>query len=275
MDLKFLLTGRIDTIDQAREIYNKSYWNKERSSLALAKWNELYLPKLEAIVAAKDVKAFFQSASSCEFPPEGKGREKATAWLQTMLSDLTSSAQMAAFYNEFACCFPKDNLFSKMIIDKWDVLSQAETERANDLEALRAIGEHIHLKSDTVNLLTSKWVEHCQSFEQIQEVAFFFKDRRNYSIGPVAQRKIRQKRESILFAAIPKAKDIETIKLYYSAILYGSEDSAVTILAFEKWLSLCTTPEQANEVYQAAKRQEIDLCIRDAYRRVKALLPPN
>ncbi|MDD5696871.1 MAG: hypothetical protein PHO90_02780 [Candidatus Pacebacteria bacterium] len=274
MDLKFLLTGRIDTIDQARKIYNKSYWNKEERSLSLARWNELCLPQLEAIVAAKDVKAFIQSVSSCEFPPKGEAHEKATAWLQTVLSDLTSSVQMADFYNKFACYLPKGHYFSEMINKKWNALSQAEIERASDFEALRAIGQHVNPQSNTA--LISKWAEYCQSFEQIQEVTIFL-DKKEYYCRPHldsdARKKVQQKRESILFAAIPKVENIETIKLYHSTSLVGSQDSAVTVLALEKWLSLCTTSEQADEAFKAAKKQNNDLYIRDAYKTVKALLP--
>lgn len=141
----------------------------------------------------------------------------------------------------------------------------AAVQKANTIKDLEAVSESIYGHGEAIKLLVSKWSNLCNTVEEIEKALSFAA--RKLNCNSKEYKMTWSRLESILFVEIPKAQDIKTIKwYYYSAPL----ESALRLLALERWLEICKTPEEANEAFKALPKEK-EACRLAAYIRTKEL----
>lgn len=154
-----------------------------------------------------------------------------------------------------------DDQFSMTIFNHWKDLSLSAIERAEYLNTIKNIFPFLCLKNDEVNTrVFVKWMQFC---ETIDDLLCINQNAKRYFSRSIIEESI----DSFLFRAIPMAKDISEIKKCFKL---ASSTSSAKILAYEKWLELCTTPEEANEVFNNTANSEL-MCKLKAYDKIKEL----
>lgn len=259
--------------EQAHELYyNKYYRNRNdiKRSIVLEKWNEIFLPKIKEfsqkkdadLFFEKDVEEFFCFASSSYFPPEGKAKDQAVEFGNKIYGSITLS-QAVNINNSFSGYQKQHgNIFVSAMKKKWEALAISEIEERNDFDSLKPIISSI--PSATYELFFKKLCGYASSINHIKEMSRISAEVGSYS---AVNEIIEKKTDKILFTQIPKIKDIDLIKECYRIAPFKS---VTRIMAFEKWLELCKTPEEANEAFKSAPENKI-MCSLSAYKKAKEL----
>lgn len=252
---------KVKTIEEAKKVYKNLYFNNnlQKKSYVIEKWNNLYLPKLEEIIKNKNADQLLEAIISSDFPPSGKSQTKIIKALTNFSVNFFTIMQLKKAHDSLGRSDVKN--YIKHI---WYKNSFLEIERANNFEELKNISNYICSEGETIDALISKWLNFCFSVKEIKKIKDFYHNKNFYDSDIFL--KIETKKDFILFLEIPKAQDIETIKDYY---FLASSRSATKILAFEKWLELCTTIEEADEAYVNAPKDK-NMCIINAYKKVKS-----
>jgi hypothetical protein len=273
MDLKKMLRGvnpQIETIEEAREKFkNIKYKNTDdhkRANEIMARWNELYLPDLEVAIASNDLDIFLKAVFSPDMPQRGPAYNLACKHFPEMLSQISSLDQANTLYR--ANGGYHDDNFAIWLKSKFNEFCLIELEKTETFDALEALAKVTLTEEQPFEPVVGKWAEACATPEEIEKVKNFINERysgRSY-LGSALKSKVNRKIESILFAEIPKANDIGTIIYFYSL----APEGAAELLAFEKWLMLCQTAEQANEAFRVLPKTKV-ACINAAYNKVREL----
>jgi hypothetical protein len=259
--------------EDARDAYyHFSGKNCPRRAFALQEWTKLYLPLVQKAIQDKDVDAFFELFSSYMMPPEGKAWDEAIAVGELFVSRISTPEQARKEHQRQIShnCYSsrREGIYAKSIEKRWDELSALEIEAAKSIPEIKiAVDNSFHgSKLFIVGML--KWTDACHTVDEIKELANYALRLSCPSVDSSVAEIIREKTVSILLAETPKVTDIETIKSYYR---FAPQKTAVKIFIFEKWLELCTTPEQANEAFIYAPEERV-VCQLGAYKRMQELL---
>jgi hypothetical protein len=153
---------------------------------------------------------------------------------------------------------------------KWDDLSLIEIEKASNIPEAELAANGTRFNGEVAKKAYSHWAKLCQTFSEIKYLkdSIALADGQRKHLSDEIKGIVNQRLESILFVEVPRCTDIELAKLYYR---YAPDGSSVRILAFKKWLSLCKTPEEADQAYKTVKSQRIEVCAILAYRRVEEI----
>mgnify|MGYP000880882678 CR=1 FL=1 len=269
---------KIENLEQAHELYYKYLrdGNDIKRIVVLEKWNEMFLPKIQEfsqkkdadLLFEKDIENFFYFACSRYLPPEGKARDLAVEFGNKIYGSITLS-QAVKINNSFSG-YQKThgNNFVSAMKNKWQALAISEIEERNDFDSLKLLISRI--PSTTYELFFKKLCGYASSINHIKEISRINAEVGSYS---AVNKMIEKKTDKILFIQIPKIEDINLIKECYRI---APAKSVTTIMAFEKWLELCKTPEEANEAFKSAPENKI-MCSLSAYKRAKELAysPPK
>lgn len=262
----------IKSVDDARRAYDRFYEakNSNKRKSALQEWNRFYFPVIQKVIQDKDIEGFFRVLTSGNMPPEGKAKDDAEAAIDLFVSMISAPQQARVCYQ----CFPyNDGCVKKghasKVIKRWDELSLPEIENAKTIPEIRVAVDNSFYNKDLFIKGIFKWADACQTVGEIKELSEYAVNRSSYrdSIHSSITEAIYRKKISILLLETPKVTDIETIKSYYH---FAPEKSAIEIFIFERWLGLCTTPEQANEAFINAPEGRV-ACQLGAYKKVRDL----
>jgi hypothetical protein len=263
----------VKDVDEARNAYyHYTGKNCPRRAYALQEWTKLYLPLVQKAIQDKDVDAFFELFSSYKMPPEGKAWDEAIAVGESFVSRISTPQQADEAHQRQVSrnCYSShsEGPYAQSIRKRWDELSAPEIEAANSIPEIKiAVEKSFHgSKLFIVGML--KWVDACHTVDEIKELKNYASSLSCPKVDPSVMEIIKEKKLSILLIETPKVTDIKTIKSYYH---FAPQKTAVKIFIFERWLELCTTPEQANEAFIYAPEGRL-LCQVGAYKRVKELL---
>lgn len=259
-------------MDEAREIYHRSSGIKDsdKRSFALQEWNKFYLPVVEKIIKENEVVSFFKIFTSGNMPPSGKAKDVAVAVLDRFVLMISTPQEGRTIYK----LFPDNHGcvkggYAVGVTARWDKLSLLEVENANGIPEIRAAVENAFYNRGPFIKGMLRWAGFCRTVDEIIELLDYAKERSSYKeeINSSITEALRKKKISILLLETPKVKDIQTIKSYYCL---APAKSAVEIFIFEKWLDLCTTPEEANEAFSNAPEGKV-VCQIEAYKKVRDL----
>lgn len=255
------LMPKVNNVRKAREVYNELYETNhfDKMEFVLQEWNKLYLPTVQKIIQDKDIDAFFDLFKSHDMPPKGEAVDVADAAFDLFVSMISTPQQAMSYYPQ---CENDNNHYQKLV-KRWNELSFLEIENASNISEIKNAIENSTCNSDLFDKGMMKWMGFCHTVDEVEELVCY----KCYSIYSSVGKALLKKKVSILFTETPKVTDIETIKSYYSIAPAGS---AVKIYIFEKWLELCTAPEQANEAYADAPNDAIVWRLK-AYKRAKQL----
>ncbi|MFA5071787.1 MAG: hypothetical protein WC511_05515 [Candidatus Pacearchaeota archaeon] len=263
----------VKDVDEARNAYyHFTGKNCPRRAYALQEWTKLYLPLVQKAIQDKDVDAFFELFSSYKMPPEGKAWDEAIAVGESFVSRISTPQQADKAHQRQVShnCYSSRNEgpYAQSIRKKWDELSAPEIEAANSIPEIKtAVDNSFHgSKLFIVGML--KWADTCHTVDEIKELTSYALTLSCPKADTSVVEIIREKAVSILLIETPKVIDIKTIKSYYH---FAPQKSAVKIFIFERWLELCTTPEQANEAFIYAPEERV-VCQLGAYKKMQALL---
>lgn len=266
-----LFKPKVESLEKAYDLFHNKYWReekKEKREFVLEKWNELILPKIEELIEKKDVAGFFKLTGSFYFPPSGKAVDLAKEASEKLILLISTSNQAQNIYNSSdSCGRDHGNKFSLFLEERWKYVSRLEITKAEDFASLKQISPFIH--SSLYNWYFSILCHYCNSIEEVKELNSVA--HKTLSCGHSDIYEIINKRiDAILFDQIPNISNIEEIQKYYRIAPSGS---VTKMMAFEKWLELCKTPEQANEAYQSAPKDKI-ACSLQAYKKAVELANP-
>lgn len=256
-----LFMPKVRTPKEAESLYLKSKNSKSKDS-ALNQWNNLCLPLLKKAVEEEDVEEFFNIVRN--IPEKGEARDYVYESLDFMISLISNSQQARILYR-------MDKFYSKKIIDKWNILSRKEMEKADSfLQKILVLSNCFYDKS--LNNVFSeeliKLIEDCQNLEEVEKLCDHIYRMKGCHLNPVVTELFREKRFSLLLEELPQVKDVDRIRYLYSI---SPEKTIISLLIFEKWLILCQTLEEANEALYNARNEEI--CRIEAQERIKELAP--
>ncbi|MFA5368746.1 MAG: hypothetical protein WC303_01910 [Candidatus Paceibacterota bacterium] len=247
---------KITNVEEAREAYNRFYQVKdsEKRNLSLQEWNRFYLPRVQKAIQDKDLGAFFGIFTSGYMPPAGEARDIARASMDLFVSMISTPEQARDIYKMFPYNDDLDHWVGHdgKITERWDQLSFLEIERASSIAEIKTAADNAFRKRKSFIMGMLKWVEACQTVGEINKLLDYAKGKGfNNSLFSEA---IRKRADSLLLSETPKVIDIKTIKSHYCL---ASRGSAIEIFVFEKWLDLCTTPEEANEAFISSPKGKV------------------
>ena len=256
-----LFMPKVRTPKEAESLYLKSKNSKSKDS-ALNQWNNLCLPLLKKAVEEEDVEEFFSIIRN--IPEKGEARDYVYESLDFMISLISNSQQARILYR-------MDKFYSKKIIDKWNILSRKEMEKADSfLQKILVLGNCFY--DNSLNNVFSeeliKLIEGCQNLEEIEQLCEQVYRMKGCHVNYVIVELFREKKFSFILGELPSIKDIDRIKYFYSIT---PEKTIISLLIFEKWLLLCQTLEEANDALSSARNEEI--CRIEAQERIKELAP--
>ncbi|MFZ3057990.1 MAG: hypothetical protein WA092_03030 [Minisyncoccales bacterium] len=267
-----LLFPKVNGIEDARDsYYHFSGKNCPKRAFALQEWTNLYLPLIQKAIQDKDVDAFFKLVASYSMPPEGKAWDEAVAVAESFISMISTSQQAKNIYpQQNSCGYSGHNKVycSKNIEKRWNELSAPEIEAAKSIAEIKIAVENSFFNGELFIKGMLKWVDACHTVDEIEKLMNHISSYYYTKISPIVSEAIKEKTVSVLLAETPKVTDIKTIKSYYH---FAPQKSAVRIFIFERWLELCTTPEEANEAFIYAPEERV-VCQLGAYKRMQALL---
>lgn len=260
-------------IERARNAYyHYTGKNCPRRAYALQEWTKLYLPLIQKAIQDKDVDAFFELFSSYKMPPEGKAWDEAVVVGELFVSMISTPQQADKAYQRQIShnCYPSrsEGLYTKSIRERWDKLSAPEIEAANSIPEIKVAVENSFFNGELFIKGMLKWVDACHTVNEIEELTNYSLRSFCSKVHPTVLKAIEEKKVSVLLIETPKVIDIKTIKSYYH---FAPQKTAVKIFIFEKWLELCSTPEEANEAFIYAPEERV-VCQLGAYKRMQALL---
>lgn len=250
-----------ETAEQLRKRYGNlcGLENIERRKLVLEKWNNVVLPGIEKALENKDIEAFFTIVSSGHFPSSGKAYEVADNGLNNLLLPLISDLTRASHFYHMFGSYSSSNL-KYSVARVYESFSIQEVRKANSPKDFKDIAPQIYKDGQAIVELIHKWCVACESVQDMKDLKDFLK-------GRWGSEEVNKKADALLFCSIPKAIDIETAKLYYE---FAEGNSVTQMLAFEKWVDLCKTPQEAQEAYKKAPYNKT-ACSLTAYKKVKEL----
>jgi hypothetical protein len=271
MDIKQILKGTdqqteaTETIKTIRKKYeNINYGDHDahqRADHYRSIWSDLCVPIVEKAIQSGDVETFFETIFSTDMPPGGRepAHLLAREHLNAFMAKITSAEQAYKYY----WCYGSRSYwnYACSLKSRSNELSLIDIQAAKGIEAYEAALKKTIRGEKPFELLMEKWGNDCETVDQIKRVRSIVEQ------YPDCVKHAIHRTEAILFVEIPKVQDIETIKSYY---LFAPADSAAKLLAFEKWLSLCKTPMDADEAFKNAPRDKA-CCLADAYRKVREL----
>lgn len=266
-----LFMPKVNDVQQAKKAYKK--YEHERSSYSkkqfvIQKWEELILPRLNKIIDEKNIDNLL--TIMFDLPPCGETRKMANAAFKDFGLFLISTPQQAkTLYNRFSK--EGDEFCLLTIREKWDQLSLAELEKANSIPTIKIVADGAFFNQKAFVKAIEKWATACQTFDQIKELSDYASAREyniNYCLNVRIRENITRRTNEILLDEIPKTNDMTKLKYYYN---YASNNSSAKLLAFEKWLECCTTPQEADEAFKVAHGNKATACQTKAYERVKEL----
>jgi len=271
-----LFMPKITTLKEAIDAYNKFSDAKHcyKRKFVLQKWDELCFPTIQEIIQDKDIVTFFRKLNSSDLPPEGKSRKAMEAATEQFISIIPTPQQAKDCYNFFSAYqngyYGNKGSVAEKIFEKWNELVLPEIENANSIPEIKIALEKAPYNKDPFIKGILKWVEACQTVDEIEELTKYVMNKSSAynSIASSANDTIHKRKTSLLLAESTKATDIEKIKHYYHL---APSKSAVKIFIFERWLNLCTTPEEANEAFMNAPEGRV-ACQLGAYKKVRDLV---
>jgi hypothetical protein len=251
-----------ETAEQLSKKYGDLYRveDEERRKLVLEKWNDAVLPEIEKTLENKDVEAFFIIVSSGHFPSRGKAYEAANSGFNNLLLPLISGLTQAShLYNMFSGF--SSSPFKSSIARVYENFSMQEVKKANSSKDFEDIAYQIYKEGQAIVELIHGWCAACESVQEIKNLKAFLRVRSRGS------EEVNEKVDTLLFYFIPKTTDAETAKFYYE---FAESGSVTQMLAFEKWVDLWKTPQEAQEAYNKAPQNKT-ACSLTAYKKVKKL----
>jgi len=269
--------GKVTTIEEAKKAYSNCECRKRKEEI-LSVWVNLYLPVVRKMIENGDVKALFDailSPSDSGFPPihsygtpEGPIGEQIRNNLDKFLSAISTTDEAMFYHRKFCgtCC---KNFYRDPIEKRWDQLSSVEVDVANTRPDIASAVKKAPYNSASFVKGVIKWVNSCQTVEELAEPSEYLRvNSPTYnSLASAVRTALYQRKIDMLFVEVPKVSDVKTIKMYYD---FAPEGSAAKIFAFERWLSLCSTPGEANEAFAVAPK-EAKICQLNAYNKAKDL----
>lgn len=272
MDLKKILKGtdsQIETDTETVASIRKKYENinykdsdaHQRADNYRIIWSNLCIPMVEKAIQSNDVEIFLNTVISNDMPPGGNEPVHALArkHLSTFMLKITSAEQAHNYYCRYLRHY--GDIYEGSLKCRSNELSLIDIEVANDIESYEACLKNTIRGEKPFEILMKKWGNDCKTVEQIKHVRSIV-ERYPNCLGFTINRI-----ESILFVEIPKVQDIETAKSYY---FFAPNNSSAKLFAFEKWLSLCKTPMEADEAFKNAPTDKA-CCLADAYKKVRDL----
>jgi hypothetical protein len=267
MNFKEFLFGfsaeEIQTAEQAYKLYYDLWEDEYKRNIVLEKWNQLVLPEVRSALENNDVEAFFEVVSHGHLPISGKACDVAVEGLSAMVPLILNAVQAHKFYDRIS----SDHwLIMKAVKTKWEELSLAEIEKASifSVSELKKAAYNTPNEERVIEKLLLKWTNACTSVYDIKDVKEFVQSRSSSWTYEIVDKTI----DELLFFHIPRANDIETIKFYYN---FAPEGGVAKLMAYEKWLMICITPQEAQEAFRNPPRGK-EACSAAAYRRAKELI---
>lgn len=264
MSLKMLIgiKPKVLSIRQAKDLYRLKENSEKEDEYILEVWNQLEFKKIEDTIIAGNPEAFFDTIIH-DMPPKGIALYIAKTRVSEILPYIKNAKQAKNIYMPFKRL--TDNVCIQLLRKRADELSFAEIENANDIAAIKVIAPNAIPGSDPFFLIIQKWCSFCTTTEQIKEVREFVqKVKHSDYYYPI----INKRTESILLIEIPKANTADTSKACFEV---APCNSAVKTMAFQKWLTFLTTPEEANGAYHSTTDKELRSA---AVERIKELTKP-
>lgn len=148
--------------------------------------------------------------------------------------------------------------------NKQHELCLQEVKQAKSIQVLREILENATVDTEAFLEGVDKWIGWCESSEEIRELRCFAVNKYSFQTRHPTIEKIDKVMEAILLREVPKTKDLERAKELF---MMCNKMGATKLFAFETWLGLCQTAEQANEAFDWPPKQ----CKVKAYKKVKEL----
>lgn len=250
-----------ETAEQLHKRHYDLYRDEEKGKrqLVLEKWNDVVLPEVEKALKDKDVEAFFRIVLSRDFPPSGRAHETANNGLNDLtplVSDLRQAHRLYALtWYSYSSSFKYS---VEQILEKF---SAQEVKKASGIENFKDIAPYVYKKGKSFKELIHKWCVACELVQEIKDLKDFLQRCSESS------EEVDKKADELLFYYIPKATDIAVARSYYE---FADEGGVTQMLAFEKWVDLCKTPQEAQEAYDKAPSGKI-ACSLTAYKRVREL----
>ncbi|MDD5569124.1 MAG: hypothetical protein PHG23_01800 [Candidatus Pacebacteria bacterium] len=266
----------INNVEQARNAYNglTGCCSARPKRRIIQRWNKLVLPGLQKVIDEKNVDGLLVMLP--DIPPDGDLKNMVESALKEFgLSRIFTASQAKNLYNELdgkACGF-----VGATIKNRWNTLSLAELEQADSFPMIGAVADNAFPGGDVFVKAVEKWANACQTLDETNQIFVFLREKKyKTSRDRDTDQKLNyfpeKRRDEILLYEIPKISDVKTLKEYFDI---ASKESAARLLAFEKWLRSCKTPQEANEAFQAAQSMKGNACLINAYKRIKNLTIEN
>ncbi len=263
------------SIDYLKEQYYKNrYRNSRRANDYLKRWDQQYLVFLESAIDSNDYNQFFAAILSDDMPScpiEVNGIMQKTHCIQMariMASSFIYKLDQARIAKDYYCKLMHINILSESQIDdlmkvrkNLSIMEINEAENISEIkEALQStvIGKSVFCQG------IKKWLNFCLTIEDFKNLKSYIKEIYSPNDIPLELKVIDEAMEKIMLKEIPMTKSIERAKKLF--FLYENND-AIKFFAFECWLNLCRTAEEANEAFNHAPRE----CKMKTYKRMKKL----
>jgi hypothetical protein len=168
----------------------------------------------------------------------------------------------------------KDGSFIDMVKKTLDGLCLAKLQTYGlDAQKIKEVADESLYGSKSFSQAMKKLTERCSTIDELENLSSYISERQCHrkcyeDSNRIDTSFITEKINSVIFAEVPKTEDPQLLKKYYNR---ASRDSAARILAFEKWLEQCRTPQEADEVFKEAQKNKMDKCLLKVYEKVKEL----
>jgi hypothetical protein len=263
---------KIETIEEAKALFKKrneachgAYYDDPVAVFVLKRWEELYRPIIGGSIKSRNFGLFFEAITSLDRPDmRGELFKEAREAIPSMVALITTPEE-ARVYSE------KGTFMREYVNSHWDELSLVEVDSAKTfgecqtaLEKARPFSEVFWYGLKKLAGLASKTREiqaimayradgyFCNSFGRWEEVILV----------------IRQRAEAIVFEKIKDMNDIEEVSYYYDLC---PENGAGRFLCIERWVDLCKTPQDANDLFKKIPQDNI-VCRLKAYKKLAEIL---